>query len=132
MNHLLNAINHDYKRSGSKLMIRCPVHNDSDYAMMVSQREDGSVGAHCFACGANGLDLYKHLRLPLDELQGGKERRTVVPNDIRDTHTTDKLVIAIYQAAKERGEKIRYTDEKRYRLAVARKKGIEDKWPELL
>ena len=83
MQQLLAALGNNIKPRGKDWLARCPVHNDKDFAMSVKQVSDVSVIAHCFSCGANGLDLYKSLGLDLDELFGGKEN-TFIPNCIKD------------------------------------------------
>ena len=71
MNNLINALGLNIKKrpGNNGYIARCPVHNDKDFAMVIDEK-DGKVIAHCFACGANGYDLYKELNLPLDELMG--------------------------------------------------------------
>jgi hypothetical protein len=128
MDLLLKALDGRVRQRGSKWVARCPVHDDKDYAMTIEQASDGSVIAHCFACGANGLDLYRHLNLPLDELFGGREGKQVVPQRIHDEYQEDRFFRAVYEASEARGEYIKLADKRRYRLAVARMKGIKDKW----
>lgn len=133
MNYLLQALG-DVKPAGNnKWMAICPVHGgNKNKALMISLRDDNSVGAHCFSCGANGLDLYRHLGLPLDELNGYKEYTQVVPREIQETYDTDKLIIRIYKADKEKGIEIGYKDERRYKLALSRKQGIENKFKDIV
>jgi hypothetical protein len=137
MNKLLNALGQNVKPNRGKpgqYIARCPVHDDKDFAMYIKQDDSGSVLAHCFGCGANGLDLYRHLGLDLDELFGGKqlEREEFIPQEICDNYWIDCAVILIYADFRRRGKTIPYTDRKRYKLAVARKKGIEDKFPHIV
>ena len=130
MENLIKALGDDIKklRNGSWIA-KCKVHNDKDFAMSIKQNSDGSVMAHCFACGANGLDLYRALNLDLDELFGGRKLEAGhIPHDIKEQYETDRLVIAIYDADQKSGKQISLTDMRRYRLAVARKKGVEDKF----
>ena len=135
MIHLLNALGSDIKPAGKdRWRVRCPVHGSQDgWSMIVSLRHNNSVGAHCFNCGANGLDLYQHLQLPLDELMGGVEqdRTDFVPAHIKDAYIEDKLVMAIYKSDFETGKVISYIDQRRHRLAVARVEGIKRKWPNI-
>lgn len=131
MRQLMAALGNDIKPSGSKWMARCPVHNDKDFAMIISQRDDSSVGAHCLACGANGLDLYKHLELDLDELFGGREMdrsKPFLPSGLATQFMVDKLCVDIHEADLDRGIATTYADKKRYRLALARIKGIQEKF----
>ena len=130
MRQLLAALGHDIKPSGKDWTARCPVHMDSDFAMSIKQASDGSILAHCFACGANGLDLYKTLGLDLDELFGGKklDNKDYIPQNIKDEHEVDKLVIMIYRGAIKKGKSPSLVDKRRFKLAEARIKGVESKY----
>lgn len=129
MRQLIAALGTDIKAQGKNWVARCPVHNDKDFAMGIKQVEDGSVIANCFSCGANGLDLYKHLELDLDELFGGrKQDKQYCPQKVRDEYFVDKFAIKIFEKAEEKGEKATWNDRKRYKLAVARVKGVEEKY----
>ena len=127
MQQLLAALGNNIKPRGKDWLARCPVHNDKDFAMSVKQVSDGSVIAHCFSCGANGLDLYKSLGLDLDELFGGKEN-TFIPNGIKDQLEEDKYFIAIYKSDVNRGIKPTLADKRRYKLSIARIDGIKKKF----
>ena len=128
MQKLLAALGDNVKPRGKDYIARCPVHNDKDFAMTIKQLHDGSVIAHCFACHANGLDLYKSLGLDLSELFGDKDNTNFVPQGIRDQLSEDKIFIAIYNADVEKGIKPRLNDKRRYKLAVARSEGIKTKF----
>lgn len=131
MNNLLAALGSDIKPTGrDKWLAKCPVHNDKDFAMSVKQRNDGSVIAHCFACGANGLDLYRALGLDLDELFGGKQRLvTYTPQHIKDQYIVDRFVQMIASNDEARGIRLSYRDKQRLKLADARVLGVEQKYP---
>lgn len=131
MNNLINALGSNIKERGrDRWVARCPVHNDKDFAMSISQAVDGSVIAHCHACGANGLDLYQSLGLDLDELFGGRERDYfAIPSEIKESYELDLWVLMIGCSDYKKGISISYKDKKRLRLARARVKGIEDKFP---
>lgn len=105
----------------------CPAHQGSNAtALMVSQRIDGSFGVHCFSCGADGPEVFRALGLPLDELFGFKEHtRPAVTQMQKDQMKEDMFFIAIYDAAKGRGDHIKYTDHKRYRLSINRIEGVK-------
>ena len=128
MRQLIAALGDNIKESGmDKWVARCPVHNDKDFAMSIKVNGDNSIVAHCFACGANGLDLYKELELDLDELFGGKKlNSTYMPKFISDQYEQDLVAIDIYKT----NTNIKYSlaDKKRYKLALARSKGIKDKY----
>jgi len=129
MQQLISALGDDIKARGrDKWVARCRVHNDKDFAMSIEQRADSSVIAHCHACGANGLDLYKALNLDLDELFGGKENNQVVPNNIVNQLSDDKWFCAIYESDVKNGRQIAWVDQKKYKISKARIKGIQDKY----
>jgi len=132
MKQLMAALGQDIKPSGKHWIARCPVHCDKDFAMKIKQTEDNSVIAHCHACGANGLDLYKMLGLDLEELFGGKKRdildKPYLPSRLKIQYETDKMCIHIHESDLEKGSGLNYKDKRRYRLAVARVKGVEDKF----
>lgn len=120
MINLINALGSNIKkRPGNKGYIaKCPVHNDKDFAMVIDEK-DGKVIAHCFACGANGYDLYQHLNLPLDELMGEKSF-CGISMERREKMEEDKYFIAIYDADVKKGIKPTLNEKRRYRLAKAR------------
>jgi hypothetical protein len=128
MQNLLIALGDNVKPRGQGYIARCPVHNDKDFAMTIKQLSDSSVIAHCFACGANGLDLYKSLGLDLDELFGGKENNRLVPVYITDQLEEDKLFIAIYDSDVSKGVSPKLSEKRRYKLALARSEGIKKKF----
>jgi len=132
MRELLAALGDNVKVQGSKWIAKCPVHGDKDFAMIISQRPDSSVGAHCFACDANGLDLYNALGLNLDELFGGKklEKRDkpYLPNHLKDQFLIDKICIDINKVDIDAGKTISLADKRRVRLAIARIDGIKAKF----
>jgi hypothetical protein len=35
----------------------CPIHNDRSPSLAVTQKPDGIILAHCFGCGAGGVDI---------------------------------------------------------------------------
>ena len=128
MNQLLAALGSDVKARGKdKWIAKCKVHMDKDFAMSIKLNADNSVMAHCFACGANGLDLYNALGLDLDELFG-KERDNSMPHNIKTQYDEDKWFMAIYNSDVEKGLSTTLQDKRRAKLAVARMAGIERKW----
>jgi hypothetical protein len=127
MNKLLAALGDRVKPAGKDYIARCPIHGDKDFAMTIKQAEDGSVLAHCFACKANGYDLYMHLGLDLDELFGYKELNKTkewIPPKVKELYEIDKVVVLMFECA----DSPTWEDRKRYKLAVARIKGTEDKY----
>ena len=118
MNKLIAALGNNIRKSGKNWVARCPVHNDKDFAMSI--KEDGNrVLAHCFACGANGLALYRALDLPLDELMGGEQENTV-PRHVIEKAKEDRWFIAIYESDVKKGIKPTLNEKRRYRMAKER------------
>lgn len=132
MNNLLNALDWNIKPAGrDKWTARCPVHGDKDYAMSIKQIGDGSVLAHCHACGANGYDLYTSLGLELDELFGGKKLdkgKDYAPSKVKREYEVDKMAVDIFDNCVKKGEKFNLEDKRRYRLATARIEGVKQKY----
>ena len=129
MRQLIAALGTDIKARGKNWVARCPVHQDKDFAMSIKQTQDNSVVAHCFACGANGLDLYKHLQLDLDELFGDKKHdKQHCPQKVQDEYFVDQFAVKIFEASEAKGVKASWNDRKRYKLAVARIKGVKEKY----
>jgi hypothetical protein len=129
MHNLMSALGNNIKKSGKNWLAKCPVHQDKDFAMTIKQNHDNSIIAHCFACGANGLDLYRCLDLDLDELFGDVERGgfSVSEKIIRE-YEQDLILIKIYEAHERQGRVISYKDRIRYKLAVARSAGAKIKY----
>ena len=132
MNNLLNALGSKIKPTGKdKWTARCPVHQDKDFAMSITQDNNGGVIAYCHACGANGLDLYNALGLDLDELFGGKKLEhdaNYCPQSVKDEYETDKIVILISENSIANNLPMTWADKKRHRLAVARAAGVKTKY----
>ena len=113
----------------NKWRSRCPVHNGSNAtALSIVQWSDGAFGVKCFSCDANGTDVFNALGLPLDELFGYKtldRPRQYVTQMQKDENKEDQFFMAIYDAAKGRGDVIAYSDHKRHKLTVQRMRGYE-------
>lgn len=109
----------------------CPVHGeDKDPSLSITHR-DGKVLMHCFSCLASGMDVIQALGLTPDYLFDEKREFVRDPDFmLKKTQMEDDTLILIAQAAEERGEKIKYTDRKALKLALARRdvrnaKGID-------
>jgi hypothetical protein len=131
MRQLLAALGDDIKPKGKDWIAKCPVHGDKDFAMGIMQLSDSSLVVNCLACGANGLDLYKHLGLDLDELFGGKKLekdKPFIPSHIAGQLLIDKACVIYHEHDLEQEKQVTYKDKKRYRLAIARIKGVKEKY----
>lgn len=110
-----------------KWRIPCPSHGGKGFNMMISERSDGSVGAHCFVCGANGVDLIESLNLPMKELfaPDSEYQRPLVTKKMQTQAQEDEAVLMVAKGYKERGERMTLEDKRRVRLAKARLEGIQ-------
>lgn len=104
----------------------CPVHNDKNPSMTITETDDGKVLAHCFSCGARGSDVVEALGLPASELFSGDFNGTYDPkHKLRKTELEDKMVVTIYEQDKGAGKYLTHSDFKRYKLAKARIEQLE-------
>lgn len=104
----------------------CPVHNDKNPSMTVTETDDGKVLIHCFSCGARGTDVVEALGLPTSELFSGEYTGTYDPKfKLRSTELEDKMVVSIYEQDKRSGKYLTHSDYKRYKLAKARIEQLE-------
>lgn len=99
----------------------CPVHQDKNPSMTVTETDDGKVLIHCFSCGARGTDVVEALGLPVSELFSGDYAGTYdAKYKLRKTELEDSLVISMYEDGKRDGQYLSHADFKRYKLAKAR------------
>ena len=110
----VKKVHHGYKAC-------CPVHDDSDPSMTITETEDGKVLCHCFACGARGTDVVEVLGLSTRELFSDDITFTPDPKrKLQKTELEDSIVISIYEKEKREGKYLTHSDYKRYKLAKAR------------
>lgn len=111
----------------SKWRVPCPVHGGKDFNMMISERNDGSVGAHCFVCGANGIQMIEALGLPMKEIFAPDSEyvRPAITRKMREEAEIDRSVLMIAESAEKTGQRLSLEDKRRVRLAKARLEGIE-------
>jgi len=123
---ILNALP-IYKNYGNKFRAPCPVHDGKDMNLMISERSDGSVGAHCFVCGANGLAVVDALGVKRSELfpPDSEYKRQPVTNDMRATYAQDAMVVAMAEKMPEGSMSL--VDKRRLKLAKARMEGFEQR-----
>ena len=102
-------------------MACCPVHNDKNPSMTITETDDGKVLAHCFSCGARGTDVVEALGLPQSELfSGGFTGTYDAKHKIRKYMLEDSMVVSIYEQEKRDGKYLTHADFKRYKLAKSR------------
>lgn len=132
---LLDVLGKNVKESRKKgqWIAKCPVHGDKDFAMRIKENDKGGLSICCYACGANGLDVYRHLNLDMRELFGERAALpdSYVPAKVRDIYLEDQILMAIYRADLARGIQPTPNDAKRMRLAVRRTRSMEGKYPTL-
>lgn len=127
VNEILNSASKVRNAGQNKWRIPCPVHGGKDTNMMVSERADGSVGAHCFVCGANGIELCESLGLPLKTIfsPDSEYERPVITRKMQEEAEVDRSVLMIAANAEKTGQKLTLEDKRRVRLAKARLEGIQ-------
>lgn len=76
----------DAKRQGKRYIAKCPAHEDRSPSLMISERDDGSTGIHCFAgcqpddiLAAVGLDKKRRGNLALNTTRHSTGHRVSVP-----------------------------------------------------
>lgn len=112
---------------------RCPVHNDKDFAMTIRENKKGGLNITCHACGANGVDVYRNLGIPLGELFGDHSDlpKGYVTMRIREIYSDDQFFMAVFRADIASGVKPTSEEAKRMRMAVKRSKTLEGKYPSI-
>ena len=109
------------KKTARGYMACCPVHNDKNPSMTITETDDGKVLAHCFSCGARGTDVVEALGLPQSELFSGEFTGTYdAKYKIRKYMLEDSMVVSIYEQEKRDGKYLTHADFKRYKLAKSR------------
>ena len=108
------------RQHGSSYRASCPVHGEDTHPALKLSEIDGKVLMHCHACGASGLDVVRELGLKPGVLFSDNN---FVPDPnwkLKSTKEDDLLYVMIYEAQESRGEVIRASEMKRYRLAKRR------------
>lgn len=99
----------------------CPVHNDKNPSMSICETDDGKVLAHCFGCGARGVDVVEALGLSTSELfSQPMDRPYDASYKVRKHKLEDEMVMSIYESDKQNGKYLTHADYKRYKLARSR------------
>lgn len=112
------------KQRGDRLWACCPVHQDKTPSLTLKE-EGGMVLIHCFGCNANGLQVVEALGLPASVLFLKPLDRPVIPRKTIEAAREDMYFIAIYESEKEKGNRVTFSDSKRYKLAIQRVKLLE-------
>lgn len=122
---ILNALP-IFKNYGKKFRAPCPVHDGKDMNLMISERDDGSVGAYCFVCGANGLAVCDALGVDRKELFPADQdyKKPVFTREMTTTYAQDLLIVSM--ADKRPYNTLTLADKRRLKLAKARIEGLEE------
>jgi len=104
----------------------CPVHKDNNPSMTLTER-DGKVLIHCFSCQASGLEVVNALGLSPSVLFEKQGERRAIPSSVIEKAKEDLYFISIYDMEKEKGGRITWNDQKRYKLALQRVKLLDQK-----
>jgi hypothetical protein len=102
----------------------CPVHEDNNPSMTLTER-DGKVLIHCFSCQASGLEVVNALGVSPNVLFENEGERRAIPQRVIEKAKEDLYFISIYENEKEKGGRITWNDQKRYKLAKERVKLLE-------
>ena len=102
----------------------CPVHKDNNPSMTLTER-DGKVLIHCFSCQASGLEVVNALGLSPNVLFEKQGQRPAIPRSVIEKAKEDLYFISIFDMEKEKGGRITWNDQKRYKLAKERVKLLE-------
>ena len=112
------------KRNGFNVRARCPVHGSKGQTLSVTEKEGGYIVAHCFACGADGLELVKALGLPVSVLFPD-DREYVAPSitrKMKEENIQDVLMLFLVDGTEG------FQDKKRLRKCRERVKGFQQKF----
>lgn len=113
---------------GNKWVACCPVHEEKTPSLSIKQLDDRSYIMHCFGCGANGVDVFNTLGANKKELFGDKDNGDYIPQKVKDEYMEDKFFIAVYESDIKKGIKPKLDENRRYRKAQCRIRGIQSRW----
>ena len=126
---LLDRLNKVKSVGNRKWQACCPVHDDSSPSMSIKEESDGKVLCYCFACGAKGVDVVNSIGLPVSVLfsePADYDRSEWRRKKLMAEKESDELFLSIYNAWKAAGKKIKWSDEKRYKIAINRVQSINN------
>lgn len=104
---------------GKEYRVCCPVHGDKNPSAYITEK-NGNLLGHCFSCGANGLDMARALKIDPKKLF--HDRFAPQANYLlTKTRESDDFLIYSVDLARAKGERIKFTDAKAYREAMARR-----------
>jgi len=102
----------------------CPVHNEKTPSLAITERDDGSILAHCFGCGANGIEIVQALGLQPSDLypksqrwHNEKYRQPFPAKQILECIGFESQIVLIAAQQVLGGHSLNKTDFERLRLA---------------
>lgn len=106
----------------------CPVHgSEKNRTLKILRKRDNSWVMHCLSCHCKGVDVFRHLGQDLKEMFGDKEySQPIISNKNKERYVEDQYFIEIYKADEKSGKRITYQDKRRYKLALARTKNLQE------
>lgn len=126
IDELLDRLDKVRQTGEHKYLACCPVHGDKNPSMSIAEK-DGRVLCHCFACGANGLEVVQALGLSPSVLFEKPIEQGYIPKRVYEELDMDRLVIAGYEEMRKQGKPLSYKDFKRVRLAQNRIQVLEER-----
>lgn len=124
---ILNQLDKVKNKGGGKYVALCPCHDEKTPSLHVSDMGDGRILAHCFGCGANGIDIILALGIdqsllfpdkPKNGEHGYKRERVPFPaRQVLQSLLFESNVIMLAAAQIVSGKKLSATDFKRVELA---------------
>lgn len=125
IDELLDRLEKVRANGKGKWIACCPVHGDKNPSMSIADK-DGRILCHCFACGANGLEVVQALGLSPSVLFEKPLESGYVPKRIQEEAQVDRLVLAGAEEMKRQGKRLTYKDFQRIKLARARLEVLGD------
>ena len=118
------------KKFGGKYLACCPVHNDRNPSMSVTEK-DNKVLIYCHACGASGLDVVEaigldHFALFNDQPKSTGIKRRYSKKQI-DEALEDAWYIQVYESELEKNYRPSREEYRRYKLSLQRVKVLDQK-----
>ncbi len=117
LNAILASLEKVKQRGPGSYFACCPVHQEKTPSLSVREADNGNIIAHCFGCGANGIDVVEALGLPkgylfAESLESNNERYFTA----KQLHELDiqawYCLLAVYDV--HAGKKLRSHDYHKY------------------
>lgn len=129
---ILNLLDKVQNKGKDRFMACCPAHDDSDPSLAITELQDGRILIHCFA-GCQPIQVLNAIGLTMEDLfpDGGlgefrgweqlkREQEAKRQNKQLEAMSEEKLILAICDGMRKRGERLTPKDMERERLAYQR------------